>query len=457
MILKLFFFFSLFFLIGKGISKIFNFFIFSILETSIFGMFFIYLTIIIFSLFEVSFKFTLIFLICLSIIIFFYLVLNNFKRNLSFNIDKMKKLKNINKVSQLLIISLGISFIFLENFLNILSDPLSAGDALAVWYYKAKYFIHNPGIEYFRYINYPNFISSLWSVSLYLNYENFNDSRIILPFILFIIIITVYQKFIKEYENFFINSLLLFLVLIFYSTTTFGGSFRYSNAGYADFAVSVLFMAGFIYLYFSTRENFFSKKDFFFGCFCLSILPSIKNEGFVLSLGFLLVINFIFLINFFDLYKKNIKTIIYSIIFYFAMAVIPILFSKYLEFYLNINVASATDLYFSLSNLHDKQLLLDRFPLISKYFYLTILENKLFIILFILLLIFNIFFSMNSKIILQFVILISLFCIFYIYIIYFATKLPLQWHLVTSMNRIFFPFMGVICGLSFFLCNFRRK
>jgi hypothetical protein len=386
----------------------------------------------------------------------FYLAINNWdliRKKISINFDWTIK-KNLVKFYQILFVFFGVSFILLENILNILSDPLAAGDSLAYWFRKAKFFIYSPGIENFPAKNYPNFISSLWSISLYINYENFNFSRIILPFILFINVALVYYKFVINYKNFFLNTLLFFFVLTFYSTTTFAGHFRYSNGGYVDFALAVFLMSGFIYIILSFIDNIFYKKDYFFGCLCLGILSSIKNEGLVLSICLIFILNFLFLINYYQIYKKNFLAIMFSNICFITMATLPLILLEYLESVLKITI---TYDIFSAMNLTSLELLKARFPVISKYFFLALIENRVIFLAILFIFFVNIFFLIKLNFFLQLLILIILFCLFYIYGIYFTTNYPLEWHLITSINRIFFPFTGIICGLCFLFCNHQSK
>jgi len=465
MIINLTFFIFLFFFCGKAIVKLFSSLNFSFLENLVFGMFFVYIIVMFFTILEFEYKITFIFLFTISIFsLIFFIIKNFYLYKLRFNqiFHLNDKLKNLVKLLSFSFVFSVTLIIYLENILDILIHPLQAGDGLAYWFRKAKFFIHNPGIEHFPQKNYPNFVSSLWSVSLYLNYENFNFSRIILPFILFVNVILVYWKFILRYKNFLINSLLLFFVLIFYSTTTFGGHYRYSNSGYVDFALSIFCMTGFIYIFLSFVDNIFYKKDYFFGCVCLGFLSSMKNEGLILSFGLLLVLNLIFLLNSYQLFKKNIRIIVISIVVFVVISILPLLLYKYFQLFTGFDhevfVAKS---FFSISNLINLQILKDRFPLITVSFLGVLIENRLIIFALILLIISNMFFSKTffktSNILLQILILISLFCIFYIYTIYLTTNMEINWHLNTSLNRIFFPFTGIICSLCFLFCNFSKE
>lgn len=453
MIFNLTFLTFLFFSCGKLVTKIFKFDKFSFLENLVFGFFFVYLKTIIFIFIGIEFKVLFISLIIISTISLIYFTISNWslcKKKIAINFNKIK-------ILQIILVFLLVLIIFLENIISISEYPLEAGDGLAYWFKKAKFFIYNPGLEYWPSKHYPNFISSLWAITVYIENENLNFSRIILPFILFVNIFLVYNKFILIYKNFIINTLLFLFILIFFSTSTFSGYFRYSNSGYVDFAVATFFMSGFVYIFLSFINNNFNQKDYIFGCFCLGLLSSIKNEGLVISFCLLLILNFIFFINYYHLYKKNFKIIIYSNILFFVIAILPLIFLKYLELVLKIEVDSATSVFFSYGNLIDLENLKARFPIITSHLIQTLITNRTIVMVFLLIIFVNIFLSEIPKIIYQFLFLVVAFSIFYIYAIYFATKLPFEWHLATSIDRIFFPFTGIISGLCFILCNHLKK
>lgn len=446
MILSCIILFLIFFLVGK-------FFLdqFSILESTVLGMFLCYFFIITFILLNINFENIFFIILLLSFFSTFRLVYVNYNNlKIFFSLRNFLKLKNIKIVLKNLFIYTIVILFFFENIYDILRNPLEAGDALAFWFYKAKFFIYNPGLEHFPQINYPNFTSSLWSISLYLFKDNFNLSRIILTFILFINILLVYYKFLQTNKNFLINSLLLFIFLAFYSFSTFGGNFRYSNSGYADIIMTAFLMSGFSYGFLSFANGKFFFKDYFFSCFSLGILSSIKNEGLIISIAILLITNFIFLLNFFNLYKKNFKIILLCNIFFIVISLSPLIIFKFLQLFVNEN--NVFSMFFELSNLINIQW--ERFQMITKYFILALIENRVIGIIILPLVFFNILYTKKFNIILQFIFLITIFCLVYIFIIYLLTKMPLEWHLVTSLNRIFFPFTGIISSLCFLILNY---
>jgi len=447
MILNCIILFLIFFLVGK-----FFFGQFSILESTMLGMFLCYFFIITFILLNIRFEnifFIILLLSFFSILRIVYRNYNNLKIFLL--LRNFLNLKSIKIILKYLFIFIIVFFFFIENIYDIYRLPLEAGDALAVWFHKAKFFIYAPGLDHFPSINYPNFSSSLWSISLYLFKDNFNLSRIIFTFILFVNLMLVYYKFLRTYKNFLINSLLLFFILAFYSLSTFAGNYRYSNSGYADIVITVFLMSGFTYGFLSFANGKFFLKDYFFSCFSLGMLSSIKNEGLIISIAIILIINFIFLFNFFNLYKKNLKNILFCNIFFLIISFFSFIVYTYLRLYYvdRINIFSE---FFTLSNLTNN--LWEKFLMITKYFYLALVQNRVIGTMILILVFLNIYYSKKFNIILQFIFLTTIFCLVYIFTIYLLSKMPLEWHLQTSLSRIFFPFTGIMSSLCFLILNY---
>lgn len=430
---------------------------FSIMENIIIGMILNYIIIMFISLFEISYiKYFLVLkiFIILSLIYFFYTQFNKLKLYLV----KYQSLYEIEKIVLLLKITFLIIFInliFYENIINIILNPLEAGDALAGWFHKAKYFIYNPGIEHWRQISYPNFISSMWSISFLLFDENFNISRIILPFIMFICVITVYSKILKEFNNFLLNSLFLIFILSFYSLSSFGGNFRYSNSGYADFAVASFLMVGFTYLYLSFRNKKFFKKDFLFSCICLGILSSIKTEGLVISFGIMFIMNLYFLYCCNIQYRENFKVIIFCNLIFVLISIFPVLLGQYLQ--LLIGTTNYSTKFFQPQNLLSFGIISERIPLIFEFIYLALKENRAPGLLFGILILINFFITRKINNILKLIFVMSVFFFSYIILIYLVSNFPLEWHLQTSLNRIFYPYTGLIFSFYFLIINYDYK
>ena len=449
MIINLLFLSFLFFFSGKIILPRF-----SIFENIITGMILNYIIIMFITLFEINYdKYFLLAKIftILSLLYFILIKLKNFKFFLMkyLSLYGNEKIKFLLKVAFLLIF---INLIFYENIINIMLKPLEAGDALAGWFHKAKYFVYNPGIEYWRQISYPNFISSLWSISFYIFGEDYNASRVILPFIMFICVICVYSKMLYYFNNYLLNTLLLIFILSFYSLSSFGGNFRYSNSGYADFAVACFLMIGLTYLFLSFRNKEFFKKNLFFSCICFGILSSIKTEGLVISFSIILIMNMYFLYYFNIIFFKNLKNIIICYFAYFLIAISPILLNQYLQ--ITIGETDYMDKFFEPSYLLSLDIILERIPLIFKYIYLSLVENRVPGLLFGVLILINLILTKKINNLLKLIFMFSIFFLLYIVLIYLVSKFPLEWHLGTSLNRIFYPYTGIIFSFCFLIINY---
>lgn len=116
-----------------------------------------------------------------------------------------------------------------------------------------------------------------------------------------------------------------------------------------------------------------------------------------------------------------------------------------------------TTSFFTYSNLIDLQILKERLPIITTSFINVLIEYRLIILSLVLLVSTNVFFSKSSNLLLKILIITTFFCVFYVYVIYLTTIFELKWHLNTSLNRIFFPFTGIIFTLNFLLCNYDKK
>ena len=162
---------------------------------------------------------------------------------------------------------------------------------------------------------------------------NYDLSRVVLPLLLILVFTLFFQKINSTYSSNYFNKniMLFFIFLIYFSTKKFANIYRFSNAGYADFALSIYLMLGFLYIYISFSENTFSKKDYLFGAVILGISSSIKNEGLIVSLGLFSILNFIFIKYFFFNYKKNISYLFIVSLIFLVISFFPILLSMYLK------------------------------------------------------------------------------------------------------------------------------
>ena len=442
MILNFFIIIILFFSLGKIFTKNLNFF-----ESIVIGTYYCYFIILLFTLFEYKYVNIFFFIKVMAIFSLIYFFADNYQKIINFKLKKKIAIKKF-------IFYFFVLLIFIENLIDIKINYLEAGDSLAYWYNKSKFFIYNPGLEYFPKFDYPNFVSSIWSVSLFIFEEDYNISRIILPFLLFISILTVFNKVEKTYGSkyHFYNLLLFFIILIFFSTSKFAGIYRFSNSGYVDFALSAYLMIGVLYTYISFSENNFSKKDYLFGILSLAICSSIKNDGYVISFGAIVIVNFIFFINYLYKFKQNFYFIFFSNFIYLIVASFPILISLYIKSNLE-SVVESTISYIVFSNLLEFNELLFRSKLILTYLFRTTLQNIDVFFTLLIIFIYKFSYEILKKPIVQLIFLFGIFFVTYIFLLYIVTGFPFEWHLVTSFDRIYYHFMGIFCVLCLLLLN----
>ena len=441
MILNIIFIFSFFYLIG-------NFFFRKrlVLENVVLGSLVIYLITVLSSFFiNYSDLFLLLKLICFFSLFIFFLSNSNYKKLFNFNLKINVKL---------LIFLFFIFFIFFENIRNIQSQGLEAGDSLAYWFNKTKFFVYNPGVEYLPKSTYPNFLSSLWALSFFLFDYDYNLSRVVLPLIFIIVFTLVIQKINDTYSSNYLNLniILFFIFLIYFSTKKFAGIYRFSNAGYADFALSAYLMLGFLYLYISFSKKNFSKEDYLFGVSILAFGSSIKNEGLIISLGLYFILNFIFLKYFYLNFKKNISYLSICFLIFVAISLFPLFLSMYLK---SIHFSPDQSIWevLKFSNFFDLKIIFIKIPIITKSLFLNLLQY--YLIFFILSVVFV--FKFSSKFIqrplLELLIYLSIFFIIYIYSLYLASSWDLSWHLATSLDRIIYHFCGLFVCMIFLILN----
>jgi len=445
MILNILFIFSFFYLIG--------YFFFKkklVLENVVLGSLAIYLITIIFSFFiNYSDLFLLFKFICLFALFSFLLINSNYKELFNFNL----------KISiKLLIFLFFIFLIFFENIRNIQSEGLEAGDSLAYWFNKTKFFVYNPGVEYLPKPSYPNFLSSLWALSFFLFDYDYNLSRVVLPLIYIIVFTLVIQKINDTYSSNYLNLnvILFFIFLIYFSTKKFAGIYRFSNAGYADFALSAYLMLGFLYLYISFSKKVFSKEDYLFGVSILAFGSSIKNEGLIISLGLYFILNFIFLKYFYFKFKKNISYLSICFIIFIAISFFPLFLSLYLK-KVHINPDPSILEILKFSNFFDYKIIILKIPIITKAFLLNIAQHYLIIFVMLVIFIFKYSFKFFQKPVFKLFIYLICFFVIYIYTLYLATSWDLPWHLATSIDRIIYHFCGIFVCMIFLILNSDNK
>ena len=441
MVLNILLIFSFFYLIG-------NFFFKKklVLENVVLGSLSIYLITVLSSFFiNYSDLFLLLRVICLLALFSFFLTNLNYKKLFNFNFKINIKL---------LIFLFFIFFIFFENIRNIQTQGLDAGDSLAYWFNKTKFFVYNPGVEYLPKSTYPNFLSSLWALSFFLFDYDYNLSRVVLPLIFIIVFTLVIQKINDTYSsNYFnLNIILFFIFLIYFSTKKFAGIYRFSNAGYADFALSAYLMLGFLYLYISFSKKFFSKEDYLFGVSILAFSSSIKNEGLIISLGIYFILNFIFLKYFFFKFKKNISYLSICFIIFVAISLFPLFLSMYLKI-VHISPDQSIFEVLKFSNFFDLKIIVTKIPIITKSLFFNLLKYYLIFFILFAVLVFKFSSKFIQRPVFELLIYLLIFFMIYIYSLYLASSWDLSWHLATSLDRIIYHFCGLFVCMIFLILN----
>ena len=436
-----------FFLLGNFALKKYLF-----LEKVFFGLIIFYILLIFSNLVGQSYENFILSIKIIGILSLVFFISENYS-----NLSKDKLKKKINFINITLLLFFII--ILFENYIDIIFYSLEAGDALAYWYNKTKFFLYNPGLEFFPKADYPNFLSSLWSFSLYYFENDYNQSRIIIPLVFFLGILLVFQKISLSFKenNIFLNSILFIIILIHFSTYTFSSNYRFSNSGYADGLLSIFLMIGFLYIYLSMIGDTFSRQDYFFGLLILAISSSIKNEGFVISILLYFLLNIHFYLFFRQKFLENFKILIINFLIFIIILFIPVLLSIYLESIKITNSSDNISNYIDISNLIKIDMHIERFYLIMRYFFVNCYYNLeiLFPLFLILLNKLSIAF-IRSKLFILFL-LFSLLFFIYVYSLYLVTAFPFEWHLATSFNRVFFQFIGIFSLFAFLILNYKAK
>ena len=134
-----------------------------------------------------------------------------------------------------------VLLIFLEAVLDVIRYPISAGDALACWYLKAKSYLAWINFENFPYVSYPSLGSAIWYYTmLFLNEEYFGRIFFIIIYSIFLydFFKTINDEFVidKRYRiALYLSTISLY---IFGMTERFAASYTFLYAGYVDWLVA---------------------------------------------------------------------------------------------------------------------------------------------------------------------------------------------------------------------------
>jgi|694.fasta_scaffold137768_3 hypothetical protein len=372
----------------------------------------------------------------------FYFILIFFLINLSsiikdyFEFSKLKKFI-LNKEFIILFL---LTFIFSIN----LSNNLKLGwDAQNFWLMKKLVFTNNGDIfdlQSTRMKSYPYLGSFLWffysKVSI-TGYEYFG--RI---FYIFLFLVSIFSAFsISKLDSVKFFLLTIATVFLIYDLSLFNG---YQEI--LIFSLTVILVKT-IYKYFNSfdKDDTFNNYSYFIGVIFLNIL-FIKNDA--------LIIIFIFLLS---LLLIKIKTFDK---FKFLFIVIFIYFFKYNLFnYINLNNYLQEDNYQNISIIKLLDFFnLERMLLIIKYLFFASLDNPIFLVAGIFLLI--MFKNNKNNIFYTFLLLSYLFSILFVFLAFFLTSLPIEFHLKTAASRLLFEISGfflILIPLFFNKISYLKK
>jgi hypothetical protein len=340
---------------------------------------------------------------------------------LAFNYKSIINLKLLsiinNKLSfQELSILLATVLIFVLLFFN---NTLRWGkwDAWAIWSLRSKFMIANSNffnlfVDEIGWIHtdyplmLPSLIASVW--------KSFSNTNPLIP--VYVALIIVLLVLLLLFSSFLQNKskrIFAFLILI-----VAGGTINldlYGSYQYADTLLSLFFLVP-VVLYSLSRSNLNISLCILIGFFAAST-TWVKNEG----IAFFIIFTILFIINEIK-HKKN-------IIYFIIGATMPLLFLIYFK----IAYAPANDLVDgtnaeSLSKLVDW----DRYVLVFDYLINFILQKFPFAFL---LMIVAILVDYKYCKTIGFQAIIALFSTYFI--IYILTPLGLEWHLKTSIDRLF--------------------
>ena len=354
----------------------------------------------------------------------------------SFNFFKFKKII-INKE---FIIFFLLVFIFSIN----LSNNLKIGwDAQNYWLLKKLVFTNNGDIFDLQFTpmkSYPYLGSFLWffySKVSFAGYEYFG--RI---FYVFLFLVSIFSVFSISRLDFIKNFLLIIAsVFLIYNLNLFNG---YQEV--LIFSLTLILTKAFYkYLNSFEKNNSFHNYFYFITIIMLNII-FIKNDA--------LVIIFIFLLSLLLIKIKTTDKLKFLFIIFFVFFFRYILFS-----YINLNNYLQEDNY---QNISISKLLnffsSERILLILKYLFFAFLDNPLFLIGgFFLIIIFK---NYKKNKFYLFLLLSYIFSLLFIFMAFFLTSLPIEFHLKTAISRVLFECSGfflILIPLFFNKISYLKK
>lgn len=299
---------------------------------------------------------------------------------------------------------------------------LIAGDALAVYYLKAKAMYYGIEIYDMPTASYSIYPSSVWLLlSSYVGIENGAQiSRYFFPFIGISAIMGVYFELNKKKHL----PILIYATLIGYLLIRIGGHYPITM-GYFDWLVGLILMyITYVLLYMQVSFNI--KIPILLTLSCIGL---VKLEGII----YMNIIFFVYLIS--NLRERNRKEIISIILTFLIMNLISISYVLFIKAGVGKYDHQVFKFEFNKNILDLIKLLINELIIFAKESYIIIL---IYII--------SIRISKN-KIYNQFIILLLIFTN-YIFIYYFNT-VDLDWHIKTSFQRLLYQAIPLLMLFSY--------
>lgn len=353
-----------------------------------------------------------------KIIIFLYLIffIFNFKENLKLVCEK-----------KYLILKIFFLIINLVFFVEIANNTQLGWDGISIWLIKAKNFFN--GNNYFQSFteydiakNYPHLGSYVWAFfwkNSFLQYEytgRFFQS--------YIYIISIFLL-INSFRN--LNQAYKIIIAIILILFTYDNNLR----GYQDYLVfSLLIFSVKLLTLIKSNKKLEDKILILFFTLTLVLLCFVKSEGSFYSIFLSLCF----------LFKTRNKS-------YFIIVISSVLFCILFQYYVVKILNEINNLYLIKLDLVDFFLNIDFKNIIERIFYITyysfhaLLKYPIILVNFFSILL-SLIYLRNNKIY-NFLYLFFILNVGFIFAIYILTNFPVEWHLQTSIKRLYLQTSGV--------------
>ena len=376
-----------------------------------------------------------------------------FRTSIYSHFDRVKRYIITLSLADFLLLVVILLFLA-ESVTSIIRNPLIAGDALAYWYQKAKFFYSWEPLKEFPTLSYPNLGSSIWMLGM-----NFYDGlesrgRIFFPIMASVIFFSIWRllrvTFKVNNRELLLLSLLFSYLFICLMASKFGGQYHFIYAGYVDWLVGIIPAMAYIFLlvdlfivtedYEKSRVYKFNFRKVMFLFFMISCASLIKMEGYVLSLIYISsYLTTLFFVDSKYIFNNKLN-ILLLILFAFFVSTL------YLQIVIYNNIEFVPAQSFSLPSFDS---LIYRLPLIIEFFARNGWYNLEFIIPFFIIS----FIAFNSKTTLLLASVVIPFVLYYSFmvLVYLSSTVNIEWHLETSFERLFHQILYMYMFGSIFI------